>query len=150
MLKNDQMVEKTNSSRGRSVPPSVLYIDTMAVLVGVSVGEEARRRLGGAEKGALRMDGDTLKKELETYDKQKEEKDDELLQAIIVGEAVKKDGMSGPILQVMLFQYFAADIIMRERDREDWVTCVMKPERAVNYFPSPPAVLRVFFEDFEN
>ena len=80
------------------------------------------------------------------YDKARMENDDVELEGIIRAEAGQKDGLAPAVLQVMLCQYFAADILQREFDRDRWVERVMHPKRDANYFPSPSAVLRTFFE----
>ena len=73
---------------------------------------------------------------------------DELtMERIIVGEAVARDGLAPAVLQVMVCQFFAADILQREMDRHRWVERVRRPDSRVNYFPSPQAVLRVFFDE---
>ena len=62
-------------------------------------------------------------------------------------EAAGEDGLAPAVLQVMLYQYFAADFVQRELDRDRWVERVMRPEKGANYFPTPDAVRLTFFDE---
>ena len=79
------------------------------------------------------------------YDKAIMQEDDRRMEEIIRGEAVASDRLIGPFLQVMLHQYYAADIVAREMDKEDWVRRVMHRER-IDYFPDPRAIVATLFD----
>lgn len=75
------------------------------------------------------------------YNKQQFWKDEEAMETIIVGEAVP-EGLHPAVLQVMLNQYFLADVRERERDREQWARRVLYRKK-LDYFPSASAVLEL-------
>jgi hypothetical protein len=75
------------------------------------------------------------------------ESDERKLEDIIRGQAALGDGPAPAVLQVVLYQFLAADIVHRELDKHRWVGRVVWPENDVNYFPTPQAVLGTFFED---
>lgn len=75
------------------------------------------------------------------YDKQQFRRDEEVMERIIVGEAVP-EGLHPAVLQVMVNQYFLADVWHRERDREQWAHRVLHRQK-VDYFPSASAVIEL-------
>jgi hypothetical protein len=95
---------------------------------------------------AIDVDNYTKHTTYEPYDKTRMKRDDATLARILREEAGEKDGLLPPILQIMLYQYFAADVDLRIGDKDRWVERVVYPEPEVNYFPSPQAVLRAFFK----
>ena len=75
------------------------------------------------------------------YNKQQFLKNEEAIERIIVGEAVP-EGLRPAVLQVMVNQYFLADVWQRERDREQWARRVLYRKK-VDYFPSASAVVEL-------
>jgi len=61
-------------------------------------------------------------------------KDETIMEEIIVVEAAT-EGLSPAILQVIVHQYFFADVYQREMDQEQWVKRVMWRKNP-DYFPS--------------
>ena len=95
---------------------------------------------------AVDVDNYTKHTTYEPCDKARMKRDDETLERILREEAGEKAGLLPPMLQIMLYQYFAADVTARRRDKQRWVERVMYPEPKLNYFPTPRAVLRAFFK----
>lgn len=60
-------------------------------------------------------------------------KDEETMERIILGEAAR-EGLHPGMLQVMVHQYFFADVYQRENDRGNWVKRVMY-RKETDYFP---------------
>ena len=56
-----------------------------------------------------------------------------------------RDGISGALLQNMVNQYFFADMLEREQDKQHWVRRVMHPRSPREYFP-PAAQMRGMME----
>lgn len=67
------------------------------------------------------------------YNKEQMKRDEAIMEKIIAGEAAA-EGLSPAILQVMVHQYFFADVQQREIDKDQWVQRVMRP-RQPDYFP---------------
>lgn len=67
------------------------------------------------------------------YNKEQLDKDDDLMENIIINEA-KKDGLIPRFLQVMLNQYFFADVYQRENIKDSWVKKVIY-RKDIDYFP---------------
>jgi hypothetical protein len=67
------------------------------------------------------------------YDKERFQKDEYIMEKIIVGEAAA-EGLIPSILQVIVHQYFFADVYQREIDRKRWVQRVIHRKQA-DYFP---------------
>jgi len=67
------------------------------------------------------------------FDKEQFKKDETIMEAIIVGEAAT-EGLSPAILQVIVHQYFFADVYQREMDKNQWVKRVMQ-RKEPDYFP---------------
>lgn len=63
----------------------------------------------------------------------------------IANRAKKRNHLSPLILQIMLEQYFWADIIMREVYKKEWVYKVMNRENEA-FFPDSMAVYHILFE----
>lgn len=73
------------------------------------------------------------------YDKDQFRRDEQAMEQIIVGEAMPR-GLKPAALQVMLNQYFFADVLHRENDRGRWARRVLY-RRKLDYFPSASAML---------
>lgn len=73
------------------------------------------------------------------YDKEQFQKDEERMETIIAGEA-SSHGLFPGVLQVMVHQYFLADVWQRELDRDRWAYRVTR-RREIDYFPSAAAVM---------
>jgi len=69
----------------------------------------------------------------EPYDRVRFEADDEVMYKIIVEEAAS-EGLSASYLQIMVNQYFFADELFRELDRDTWVKFVIRRKDG-DYFP---------------
>jgi hypothetical protein len=67
------------------------------------------------------------------YDKNQFRKDEDVMESIILGEATQ-EGLSPAFLQVIVHQYFFADVYEREKDKGNWVNRVMNTKK-VDYFP---------------
>lgn len=74
------------------------------------------------------------------HDKAALQQDDETMNQIITNQAQTK-GLSGCYLQIMVNQYFFADVWMREADKDQWVKRVLRRRKA-DYFPPGWAVFR--------
>lgn len=72
------------------------------------------------------------------YDRQQMNLDEEVMEKIIAVDAAH-EGLSPAILQIMVNQYFFADVYQREIDRDNWVKRVMYRKNE-DYFPSGWAV----------
>lgn len=77
----------------------------------------------------------------ENYDKAILQRDDEAMCQLVRTHAEGK-GLSGCYMQVMVNQYFFADLWMREMDRDDWANRVLHRKK-VDYFPSGWAIFKV-------
>ena len=64
----------------------------------------------------------------------------------LVNHAAEKEQLLPVILQVMLEQYFWADVYKREMDKERWIYRVMDRE-GVDYFPDSMAVYNRIFDN---
>lgn len=80
-----------------------------------------------------------------TCNKDKIKSDYEIVEEI-VNKAKENDSLSPIILQVMLEQYFWADVYMREIDRTKWIYRVMN-RKNVDFFPSSMAIYKDLFAD---
>lgn len=69
----------------------------------------------------------------QSYNKEQMNKDDDLMENIIINEA-KKEGLIPRFLQVMLNQYFFADVYQRENVKGSWVKKVIY-RKDVDFFP---------------
>ena len=72
------------------------------------------------------------------YDKQQFFRDEATIERIIAHEAAA-EGLNPAVLQVMVNQYFFADVYQRERDRDRWAYRVLH-RKDVDYFPDPVAI----------
>jgi hypothetical protein len=82
---------------------------------------------------SIDIDTQTKWSQSEQYDKEQMAKDEEIMENIIVNEAIR-DGLSPALLQVILSQYFFADPYQREIDKENWIKRVTH-RKDVDYFP---------------
>lgn len=73
-----------------------------------------------------------------SYDKDQFRHDEDVMEEIIVGKA-SKEGFSPRVLQVMVNQYFFADVYQREMDRNRWALRVVH-RKPTDYFPSALAM----------
>lgn len=76
-----------------------------------------------------------------TYDKERLGKDDAIMEDIAVNQAGSK-GLKPIYLQIMANQYFFADPWERERDKERWVSRVLR-RRETDYFPDPWVLYKI-------
>jgi hypothetical protein len=83
---------------------------------------------------SIDIDTQTMWSQSKDYDKQQMAKDEEVIEKIVTVEAVH-EGLYPAILQVMVNQYFFADVYQRELDKEKWVKRVLH-RKDVDYFPS--------------
>ena len=67
------------------------------------------------------------------FDKERFRKDEETMGKIVLEEAAQ-EGLSPGVLQVMLHQYFFADVYQREIDRDRWAHRVLHRKK-MDYFP---------------
>lgn len=67
------------------------------------------------------------------FNKEQFRRDEVVMAEIILGEAAKQ-GLSPRVLQVMLHQYFFADVHSREADRKQWANRVLH-RKQLDYFP---------------
>jgi len=72
------------------------------------------------------------------YDRIRLSLDDKAMERIIAKEAVAA-GLNPAYLQIIVNQYFFADELQREFDRNQWVKRVLN-RKQVDYFPDPWAV----------
>ena len=77
------------------------------------------------------------------YGRLRMDADDEWMDDVI--REANRDGISGALLQNMVNQYFFADILEREQDKQHWVRRVMHPRPPQEYFP-PGAQMRGMME----
>ena len=80
-----------------------------------------------------------------SYDKDKLKNDYKIVEQI-VNIAKEKDRLLPLTLQVMLEQYFWADVYMREMDKNKWIYRVTH-RKDEDYFPDSLAIYKKFFED---
>lgn len=93
----------------------------------------------------VNIDNFTKRSTGEEYDKAVADQDDITIEKIIVDEAQTKDVLLPVYLQVILEQYFFADVWKRETDKHNWVNRVMH-RKSVDYFPDPMKVYTTLFE----
>lgn len=93
---------------------------------------------------AVDIDNYTKRSRGEDYDKAILERDDKTIEKIIVEEAQEKDNLLPVYLQVILEQYFYADVWEREKDKHDWVNRVLR-RKNVDYFPDPMRIYTTIF-----
>lgn len=86
------------------------------------------------------IDNNTERAQGGTYDEDRFHEDDDIMANVVVNEA-QREGLSGCYLQIMVNQYFFADVWMREADKDQWVKRVLQRRKA-DYFPSGWAVFR--------
>ncbi|NTU50623.1 MAG: hypothetical protein HGA87_07110 [Desulfobulbaceae bacterium] len=79
-----------------------------------------------------------------SYDREQFLRDQDLMEQIICGEA-GPEGLSPAILQVIVNQYFFADVYQREMDREQWTKRVIYRKNP-DYFPSGWGVRKILDE----
>ncbi len=79
------------------------------------------------------IDTQTKWSKSEKYNREQMAKDEDAME-IIANEATR-EGLAPAILQVMVNQYFFADVYQRELDRHNWVKRVMY-RKDVDYFPA--------------
>ena len=79
------------------------------------------------------------------FDKKLAERDDRIMQQIIIEEAQKQDDLLPVYFQVILDQYICADIWKREKDKSNWVNRVIH-RKGVEYFPDPTSIYKKLFE----
>ena len=91
------------------------------------------------------IDNSTKRSRGEDYDKAISEKDEMTIESIIVEEGQEKDNLLPVYLQVILEQYFYADVWERERDKHHWVNRVLRREN-VDYFPDPMRIYTTIFD----
>ena len=82
------------------------------------------------------------------YDRSISERDDTIIERIIVEEAQAKGSLVPGYLQVILEQYFFADVWMREKDRHCWINRVLH-RKDVDYFPDPLRIYTRLFQEEE-
>ena len=82
---------------------------------------------------SIDIDTQTKWSQSKDYDRQQMAKDEEVIEKIVTLEAAS-EGLSPAILQVMVNQYFFADVYQRELDKENWVKRVLH-RKDVDYFP---------------
>lgn len=93
---------------------------------------------------SVNVDNSTKRSSGEEYDKIVADHDDHTIEKIIVDEA-KTNDLLPVYLQVILEQYFYADVWKREADKHNWVRRVMRRKR-VDYFPDPLRIYNTLFE----
>lgn len=81
---------------------------------------------------SIDLDTQTKWSQSKDYDRKQMEKDEEIM-GKIAGEAAS-EGLSPDIFQVMVNQYFLADVYQREMDRENWIKRILH-RKDVDYFP---------------
>lgn len=74
------------------------------------------------------IDNSTKRSRGEDYDKAISEKDEMTIESIIVEEGQENDNLLPVYLQVILEQYFYADVWEREKDKHHWVNRVLRRE----------------------
>jgi len=80
------------------------------------------------------IDTQTKWSQSKDYDRHNMEKDEEIMESIINIEAAS-EGLSPPLLQIMVNQYFFADEYQRELDKDNWVKRVLH-RNDTDYFPT--------------
>lgn len=83
---------------------------------------------------SIDIDTQTNWSQSKDYDRNQMKKDEEVMEKIATLEA-RSEGISPAILQVMVNQYFFADVRQREFDKENWVKRVLH-RKDVDYFPA--------------
>lgn len=83
---------------------------------------------------SIDIDTQTMWSKSEDYNREQMAQDEDAMEKIIAKEAVR-EGLAPAILQVMVNQYFFADVYQRELDMQDWVRRVMH-RKDVDYFPT--------------
>lgn len=83
---------------------------------------------------AVDLDTQTKWSQGKDYDRSQMEKDERAMEQIIAVEARRED-LAPVVLQVMVNQYFFADIYQREIDKRHWVKRVLH-RKDVDYFPT--------------
>lgn len=94
---------------------------------------------------AINVDNYTKRSSGEEYDKAVANLDDNTIEKITVEEAQNKDNLLPVYLQVILEQYFYADVWKREFDKHGWVHRVLH-RKSVDYFPDPMRLYTTLFE----
>lgn len=79
------------------------------------------------------------------YDKQKLATDYKIIERI-VNEAKEKDNLLPVILQIMLEQYFWADVYLREMEKSRWIYRV-KERKNEDFFPDSLTIYKKVFEN---
>ena len=92
----------------------------------------------------LEIDNSTKRTRGEDYDKATSERDEKTIEKIVVEEAQEKDNLLPVYLQVILEQYFYADVWEREKDKDQWVNRVLR-RKNVGYFPDPMRIYITIF-----
>lgn len=77
------------------------------------------------------------------FDKDQLDRDFVTMERIVIEEAIK-EGLHSVILNVIVNQYFFADVYRREKDKADWVKRVIH-RKSTDYFPSGWAIYNVIF-----
>ena len=77
-----------------------------------------------------------------SYDKDQLLKDEDIIEKIISNE-VTVEGLHGGLLQVMVHQYFWADVYQREMSQDVWVHTVLSNKDKVAFFPDAEKVAYV-------
>ena len=96
---------------------------------------------------AVDVNNYTMWAEGKNCDKSKMSIDDKKMQDIITNEA-SSEGLDPAYLQVMVHQYFFADVWQRESDKNSWVKQVLN-RKSTDYFPDSWAVYKLL-KSFEN
>jgi len=90
------------------------------------------------------IENSTKRSRGEDYDSIVSDKDNKAIEKIIVEEAQEKDNLLPVYLQVILEQYFYADVWEREKDKYHWVNRVLHRKK-VDYFPDPMRIYTTIF-----